>query len=79
MTSHSSKEVEKRNTHPLLRGVQTCTETMEISVVVPQESGIYRPKDSPSPFVEIFPKVFTSYSDIFVVFSIHNSQILGIT
>jgi hypothetical protein len=29
----------KGNIHPLLVGVQTCTVTMEISVVIPQEAG----------------------------------------
>jgi hypothetical protein len=29
----------KRTTPPLLMGVQTCTATMEISVVAPQEDG----------------------------------------
>jgi hypothetical protein len=29
----------KRNSHPLLVGVETCSSTMDINVVVPQKDG----------------------------------------
>ena len=36
--AYAGKDVSKGNTHPLLVGMQTCAATLEISVVVSQET-----------------------------------------
>ena len=37
--SSGCENTEKRNIYSLLVGMQSCTDTMEISIVVPQEAG----------------------------------------
>lgn len=37
-------KMSSKGSHPLLVGLQTCTAVMKISVVVPQEDGIYHLK-----------------------------------
>jgi hypothetical protein len=39
VTDHAGKDLGREKTYSLLLGVQICTATMEISVVVPQETG----------------------------------------
>jgi hypothetical protein len=39
MTVDAGRDVEKRNTPPLLVGLQACTTTLEISLLVPQKTG----------------------------------------
>ena len=60
----------KGNTPPLLVGVQTCTATMEINVVVPQKLS-YLPQDTATLLLSIYPKDTLYYhkdtcSDIFI-------------
>jgi hypothetical protein len=52
---------EKRNTTPLLVGLQAGTTTLEISLVVPQKTGqldIVLPDDPGTPLLGIYPKHF---------------------
>ena len=46
MTAHAGESMKKRNTHPLLMELQTCTATVEIRVVDTHENGTYLPQDS---------------------------------
>jgi hypothetical protein len=45
----------KRNTPPLLMGLQTDTITLEINLDVPQKIGIDLPEDTAIPLLEIYP------------------------
>jgi hypothetical protein len=51
----------KRNSHPLLMGMQIFTDTMEISVAVLQMKGLYIPHDTTILFLGIYPEVTSSY------------------
>ena len=44
----------KRNTPPLLVGLQACTTSLEISLVVPQKIGL--PEDPAIPLLGIYPE-----------------------
>jgi hypothetical protein len=46
----------KRNTHPLLLGLQACTTTLEVSLEVPQKLDIILPEDSAIPLLGIYPE-----------------------
>jgi hypothetical protein len=46
----------KRNTPPLLVGLQACTTTLEISLVVPQKIDILLPEDLAIPLLGIYPE-----------------------
>ena len=46
----------KKNTPPLLVGLQTCTTTLEISLAVPQKINIVLPKDPAIPLLGIYPE-----------------------
>ena len=46
----------KRNTPPLLVGLQACTTTLEISLVVPQILDIVLPEDPAIPLLGIYPE-----------------------
>jgi hypothetical protein len=37
VTAHAGKDVEKKNTPPLLVGLQTCTTTLENNLAIPQD------------------------------------------
>jgi hypothetical protein len=55
----------KRNTPPLLVGLQACTTTLEISLVVPQILDIVLPEDPAIPLLGIYPEdVPTGKKDI---------------
>lgn len=41
------------NTQPLLVGVQTCVDIMEISLAILQEDGIHRPQAPVIPLLDI--------------------------
>ena len=49
------------NTPPLVVGVQTCTTTLEINVIVSQRNGISLPQDPVIPILGIYPKKIQSY------------------
>ena len=49
------------NTHPLLVGMQTCADTVEISVVVSQETGSQPPQDPAIPLLGIYPRDSLTY------------------
>ena len=51
----------KGNIPPLLVGMQTCTTTIEISVVVSQKIGINLPQDPAIPLLGIYSKYAQSY------------------
>ena len=46
----------KRNTPPLLVGLQACTTTLEISLAVPQKIDIVLPEDPAIPLLGIYPE-----------------------
>jgi hypothetical protein len=46
----------KRNTPPLLVGLQACTTTLEISLVVPQKIKPSLPEDPTIPLLSIYPE-----------------------
>jgi hypothetical protein len=46
----------KRNTPPLLVGLQAGTTTLDISLVVPQKIGYSTTKDPAIPFLGIYPE-----------------------
>jgi hypothetical protein len=46
----------KRNTPPLLVGLQVCTTTLEISLVVPHKEDIVLLEDLAIPFLGIYPE-----------------------
>jgi hypothetical protein len=46
----------KRNTSPLLMGLQACTTTLEISLVVPQKVNIVLQVDPAIPLLGIYPE-----------------------
>jgi hypothetical protein len=46
----------KRNTPPLLVGLQACTTTLEISLVVPQKLDIVLLEDPAIPLLGIYPE-----------------------
>ena len=46
----------KRNTPPLFVGLQACTTTLEISLVVPQKLNIVLPEDPEIPLLGIYPE-----------------------
>ena len=46
----------KRNTPPLLVGLQACTTTLEISLVVPLKLDIVLPEDPAIPLLGIYPE-----------------------
>ena len=46
----------KRNIPPLLVGVQNCTGTLEINMVVSQKWGINLSQDPAIPFLDMYPK-----------------------
>jgi hypothetical protein len=46
----------KRNTPPLLEGLQACTTTLEISLVVPEKLDIVLSENSVIPFLGIYPE-----------------------
>jgi hypothetical protein len=59
----------KRKTPPLLVGLQACTTTLEISLLVPQKFGL--PEDPAMPFLGIYPEDVQTgkkdtYSTIFI-------------
>jgi hypothetical protein len=47
----------KRKTPPLLMGLQACTTTLDISLVVPQKIDIILPEDPAIPLLGIYPEV----------------------
>ena len=51
----------KGNTTPLLFGMQTCTTTLEISMVVSQKLGISLLQDPAIPFLGIYSKDIQLY------------------
>jgi hypothetical protein len=46
----------KRNTSPLLVGLQACTTTLEISLAVPQKIGHSTTEDTTIPLLGIYPE-----------------------
>jgi hypothetical protein len=46
----------KRNTSPLLVGLQVCTTTLEISLAVPQKLDVVLPVDPAIPLLGIYPE-----------------------
>ena len=46
----------KGNTPPLLVGLEACTTTLEISLVVPQKLDIVLPEDPAIPLLGIYPE-----------------------
>jgi hypothetical protein len=67
----------KRNSPPLLVGLQTGTTTLEISLTVPQKIGHSTPEDSEIPLLGIYPEDTPTYnkdtcttmfiSDLFII------------
>lgn len=52
--------------HPLQEGVQACTATVDINVVIPQEDGHRSNQDSALPLLGIFQKDFHPTSETLV-------------
>jgi hypothetical protein len=63
----------KRNTPPLLEGVQTCTTTLEINLVVSQEIGNSCPSRSSYAIPEHIPKRCSTILQGHLLNSVHNS------
>ena len=49
------------NTHPLLVGMQSCADTVEISMAVSQEMGVNLPQDPTISLLGIYPRDALSY------------------
>ena len=54
------------NTHPLLVGMQTCTITLKISMVVSHKMGINLPQDPAMLLLAIYPKMLNHTTRTFV-------------
>jgi hypothetical protein len=52
----------KRNTPPLLMGLQAGTNTLEINLVVPQKIGNIQPEDPDIPLLSIYPEDVPTYN-----------------
>lgn len=60
MPVHAGRMHGNRNTYPLMMGVQTGTNTMEISVMVTQELKFDLPRDTAVSALGVYPKDFPS-------------------
>jgi hypothetical protein len=56
VTTDAGKDVEKRDTPPLLVGLQAGTTTLEIRLAVPQKLDIVLPEDPAIPLLGIYPE-----------------------
>ena len=52
----------KRNSHPLLLGLKTCTTTLEISMVFLRKLGVNQPKDPAIPTLGYIPKKMLNHT-----------------
>ena len=56
MTTHIGKDVEKEEHSSIAGGLQTCTTTLDIILVVPQKMEIDLPEEPSIPLLDIYPK-----------------------
>jgi hypothetical protein len=65
----------KRNTPPLLIGVQTCKTTLEINLAVSQKTEIVLPQYPAIPLLGIYPKDAPTYYKDYLFHCIHSNLI----